>query len=240
MESNRRQIYEKRRLPKILSFDSLNDEYSQSAKRTKLDENYNRIENHPIEFETRSRKVSQVAHSTSYEDEGLSPITESDDVEEECDNSNNLAKINELVSRDKLRSERKLFRDSVRNQKRLRKTTLVEGIKELIDIRVDIDEDDMMRYKKITFTNDAKAPIKLRSGPKKKRLKKSKSFDEVFIHENYENHEISSPPPPPPEGSPPKHCPQPKLKESINVYEYLPQSMIQSCILSLENLGFST
>jgi hypothetical protein len=243
---NRREIFEARRLPKILSFDSLIDEFYQPNKRSKVDENFNEIENdNTMKFERRTRKVAQkeVCHK-KISSRSLSPISEIVSDGEGDVESENFAKINELVSRDKLRLERKLFRESLRNQKRLRKTTLIEGIKEMINEGFDIDEEIMKKFKKIRFANDIKTTMNLKSCDstklKKTKLKisakllKSESA-QVFNHGNFE-----SSPPKPPRGNPPLNCPQPKYKDEIKIFENLPSSlifpMIQTCISSLENL----
>lgn len=118
-------------------------------------------------------------------------------------------------SRDAIKAEQKLIRESTRNRKVIRKTTLIHEIHELLASgAIDLTDREREMFTKISFTSNLDAPIKLKSRPK--RLKRMKKLNTKKFLENLATLRVcsasKSAPPQPPQGVPPRNCPQPILK----------------------------
>lgn len=234
------EIYENRRLPKILSFDAISDENALPTKRLRIENDESQgFGQHLIEIESRSRKVPdkivKKVSSTSTKKKqpygSLSPISESSVFDLEFEDGEET--ISRMVSEATLKTERKLFRDSIRNKKFLRKTTLIKGIKELIDSGVQITDEDRQKFQHIKFTKDERV-IKLNIRPRTLKKFKTKKFLKKFSSPEICEH-VELDPPSPPEGNPPAHHPQPEPKHEINVYEILPIDL-SACMCQFDNL----
>lgn len=131
-------------------------------------------------------------------------------------------KIDQLTSRDEIKAEQKLLRESIRNKKAIRKTTLMSEIKDLLAAgSVELTNEERAMFTKVSFTSNFDEPIELRSRPKRFKCMEvlnSKKLLAQFMS-NCDCSDAQTPPGPP-SGDPPKSCLQPVLKNCPDEHFY--------------------